>query len=155
MLSDRPQYFRRFAATDGTADVTRRRSPSQPSARRDLIRRRAARAMLINCPERRFYPNSFSVMFGVKHLSSRSSTLMAAAVQCGTPVLACSHASCTERQHCLLFFAVIVNESAPIQLAQCRFPGMAISNAKILIYFSYRIYDSNFYRTALGKTAMV
>jgi len=26
-------------------------------------------------------------------------------------------------------------ESAPIQLAQCRFPGLAISNAKILIYF--------------------
>ena len=24
------------------------------------------------------------------------------------------------------------NESAPIQLAQCRFPGLAISNAKIL-----------------------
>jgi len=24
----------------------------------------------------------------------------------------------------------------PIQLAQCRFPGLAISNAKILIYFS-------------------
>ena len=27
------------------------------------------------------------------------------------------------------------NESVPIQLAQCRFPGLAISNAKILIYF--------------------
>ena len=27
------------------------------------------------------------------------------------------------------------NESAPIQLAQCRFPGLAISNAKILIHF--------------------
>jgi len=30
---------------------------------------------------------------------------------------------------------VIGNESAPIQLAQCRFPGLSISNAKILIYF--------------------
>jgi len=26
------------------------------------------------------------------------------------------------------------NESAPIQLAQCRFPGLAISNGKILMY---------------------
>jgi len=30
------------------------------------------------------------------------------------------------------------------QLAQCRFPGLAISNAKILIYFSSKIYGSNF-----------
>jgi len=29
----------------------------------------------------------------------------------------------------------IGDESAPIQLAQCRFPVLAISNAKILIYF--------------------
>jgi len=29
----------------------------------------------------------------------------------------------------------IGNESVPIQLAQCRFPGLVISNAKILIYF--------------------
>ena len=28
------------------------------------------------------------------------------------------------------------NESVPIQLAQCWFPGLAISNAKLLIYFS-------------------
>ena len=27
------------------------------------------------------------------------------------------------------------NESVPIQLAQCRFRGLAISSAKILIYF--------------------
>ena len=27
-------------------------------------------------------------------------------------------------------------QKLPIQLAQCRFPGLAISNAKILIYFS-------------------
>ena len=32
----------------------------------------------------------------------------------------------------------------PIQLAQCRFPGQAISNAKILIYFSNKIYGINF-----------
>ena len=31
----------------------------------------------------------------------------------------------------------------PIQLAQCRFPGLAISNAEILIYFSNEIYGSN------------
>jgi len=33
----------------------------------------------------------------------------------------------------VLYF--IGNESVPIQLAQCRFPGLAISNAKIRIYF--------------------
>ena len=39
----------------------------------------------------------------------------------------------------------IGNESVPIQLAQCQFPGQAmISSAKILIYFSNKIYGSNF-----------
>jgi len=38
----------------------------------------------------------------------------------------------------------IGNESAPIQVTQCRFPGLAISNAKILIFFSNKIYRSNF-----------
>jgi len=38
-----------------------------------------------------------------------------------------------------LVVVVTGNESAPIQLAQCRFPGLAISNAKILIYFSNKI----------------
>jgi len=38
----------------------------------------------------------------------------------------------------------IGSESVPIQLAQCWFPGLAISNAKILIYFSNKIYGSNF-----------
>jgi len=33
---------------------------------------------------------------------------------------------------------------APIQLVQCRFPGPAISNAKILLYFYSKIYGSNF-----------
>jgi len=33
---------------------------------------------------------------------------------------------------------VIGNESAPIQLAQCRFPGLSISNAKIIIYFKIK-----------------
>jgi len=32
----------------------------------------------------------------------------------------------------------------PIQLAQCRLPGLAISTARILIYFSNKIYRSNF-----------
>ena len=35
-------------------------------------------------------------------------------------------------------------ESVPIQLAQCWFPGLAISNAKIRIYFSNEIDESNF-----------
>jgi len=39
-------------------------------------------------------------------------------------------------------FLTIGNESAQILLAQCRFPGLAISNAKILIYFSNKIYKS-------------
>ena len=39
----------------------------------------------------------------------------------------------------------IGNESVPIQLAQCRFPRHAmISSAKTLIYFSNKIYGSNF-----------
>ena len=38
----------------------------------------------------------------------------------------------------------IENESAPIQSAQCRFSGLAISNAKILIFISNEIYGSNF-----------
>ena len=32
----------------------------------------------------------------------------------------------------------IQNKSAPIQLAQCWFPGLAISNAKILIFFQIK-----------------
>ena len=39
----------------------------------------------------------------------------------------------------------IGNESVPIQLAQCRFFGLAISDAKILTdFFSNKIYRSNF-----------
>ena len=34
----------------------------------------------------------------------------------------------------------IGNESVPIQLAQCRLPGLAISSAKMLMYFSHKIY---------------
>jgi len=36
----------------------------------------------------------------------------------------------------------IRNESVLIQLAQCRFSRLAISNAKILIYFSNKIHES-------------
>ena len=32
----------------------------------------------------------------------------------------------------------------PIQLAQCRFPGLAISNTEISVYFSNKTYVSNF-----------
>jgi len=41
-------------------------------------------------------------------------------------------------QWCLIWSTVqtaVGNKSAPIQLAQCRFRGLAISDAKILIYF--------------------
>ena len=46
------------------------------------------------------------------------------------------------------------NESAPIQLAQCRFPGPAISNARILIYLLNKIYGSNFIKHH-SETVMV
>ena len=38
----------------------------------------------------------------------------------------------------------IGNECTPIQLAQCRFPGLAISKAKIFVYFSNKKYGNNF-----------
>jgi len=38
----------------------------------------------------------------------------------------------------------IRNESVPIQLAQCWFPGLVISSAKILVYFRNKIYVNNF-----------
>jgi len=52
--------------------------------------------------------------------------------------------------------AFIANESVSIQMAPCRFPGLAISNAKILIYFWNKIYGidfirNRFYQTALGN----
>ena len=40
--------------------------------------------------------------------------------------------------------SAIRNESVPIQLAQCQFPGRAICKAKILTYFSNKIHGSNF-----------
>jgi len=46
---------------------------------------------------------------------------------------------------------IIWNESVPMQLALCRFPRPAISNAKILILFSSKIYGSNFIKKALGN----
>ena len=42
------------------------------------------------------------------------------------------------------------NESVPIQLAQCWFPGLAIASAKMFVYFSNEIYRSNFIKP-LGK----
>ena len=40
------------------------------------------------------------------------------------------------------------------QLAQCRFPGLALSNAKIQIHFSNKIYGSSFVKQH-SKTVMV
>jgi len=48
----------------------------------------------------------------------------------------------------------IGNESVPIQLAQCWFPGLANSSVKIQIYFSTKIYESIFIKQHSG-TAMV
>jgi len=44
----------------------------------------------------------------------------------------------------------IANESVPIQLAQCRFAGLAISNDKILIFFRIK-YVEEIFRIALGN----
>jgi len=41
------------------------------------------------------------------------------------------------------------NERAPIQLAQCRFPRLAISNAEMLIRFSNKTPGSNFIKQHL------
>ena len=49
--------------------------------------------------------------------------------------------------NCTLVVTVLGNESAPIQLAQGRFPGLAISSVKILIYFSNQIHGSDFIDT--------
>ena len=46
------------------------------------------------------------------------------------------------------------NESAPIHLAQCRFPRLAISNAEMLIFFSKKICGSNFIKRH-SETVMV
>ena len=48
----------------------------------------------------------------------------------------------------------IRNESVPIQLAQCRFPGLAISNAKTVVYCPNEIYGSNFIKQH-SETVMV
>jgi len=46
------------------------------------------------------------------------------------------------------------SESVPIQSAQCRFPRLAISSAKILMYFSNKICGSNFIKQH-SETVMV
>jgi len=53
--------------------------------------------------------------------------------------------------HSLAF--VVRNENVPIQLAQCSFPGLAISNAKIY-FFSDKIYGCNFIQQH-SETVMV
>jgi len=40
-----------------------------------------------------------------------------------------------------------------LKCVECRFPGLAISNAKILIYFSKKIYGSDFIKQH-SETAM-
>jgi len=51
--------------------------------------------------------------------------------------------------------APIGNESVPIQLAQCRFPGLANSNAKNKYIFSNKTFRKQFYQTARGNCYMV
>ena len=56
--------------------------------------------------------------------------------------------------HATTAFVTAGIESAPIQLAQCRFPGLTISSDKILIYFSNKIHGSNFIKQH-SETVMV
>jgi len=42
-------------------------------------------------------------------------------------------------------------ESVPIQLAQCRFPGLAISNARILIYIFQTKYTEAIFSNSTQK----
>jgi len=51
-------------------------------------------------------------------------------------------------------FDIIGNASAPTQLAQCRFPGLAISSAQILMYFSKILYGSTLIKQ-YSETVMV
>jgi len=43
------------------------------------------------------------------------------------------------------------NENVPIRLAQCRFSGLAIFNAKILLNFFKQNIREQFYQTAVGS----
>ena len=56
-----------------------------------------------------------------------------------------------EAQLSLTSRGVIGNESVPIQLAQCRFPRLVISNAEISIHFFQQNTQKQFYQTALGN----
>jgi len=45
----------------------------------------------------------------------------------------------------------IGNESVPIQLAQCRFPGLAVSNAKMTNFIHQRVIEKNKQKTIYNK----
>jgi len=52
---------------------------------------------------------------------------------------------CSLEQLCSIFtsMAPVGNESVPIQLAQCWFPGLAVYNAEIQIHLSNKIHGNN------------
>ena len=54
-------------------------------------------------------------------------------------------------QHNTVGLGPIGNESVPIELAQCWFPGLAISNDKISNILSAKNTRKQFYQTALGN----
>jgi len=69
----------------------------------------------------------------------------------------CMHCTCIGPNHIYRAPKIVQrigNESVPIQLARCRFPGLAICNAKILMYFSNKIHGSNFIKQH-SQTVMV
>jgi len=65
--------------------------------------------------------------------------------ECMDCIYSSVRAGTTALRHRFQLSDVIANESLPIQLAQCWFPALAISNAKnIIIYLSSKLYESNF-----------
>ena len=62
--------------------------------------------------------------------------------------------STAQRWNHFLVVAYVENDSVPIQLTQCRFPGLAISTAKILMQFSSKIYGIKFIKQH-SETVMV
>ena len=120
------------AAAAAAAKTQQRRSDapledSDPHQRRCTMRRYDTRRYFNVRSPRATFPTSGSSYFNV-HSLPRIIWMMSRVVrnyQTGKLTSACSG----------LWKTWIMNENVPIQLAQCRFPGMAISSAKILIYF--------------------
>ena len=70
-------------------------------------------------------------------------------------ILLVETAKCRQLCHCLMSkFVNIGNDSVPIQLAQCWFPGLAISNAKYKYIFQTK-YPEAIFVEQHAETVMV